>query len=195
MKPALPTYGSTITAAIRLARARTVGKPERGDTRARFDEETVGVAVIAAVELDDQVATRRRSRQPDGRHRGFGAAVHEPHHLERGHPLPHRLGELHLRFARRAVRPTPFGCPAYGLEHGGMGVAEDERTPRADVIDVRLAVDVGEATPGRARDEKGRSADRSKRPHRGIHPAGQDPFRPVEQLSRAGHVRATARKS
>ena len=54
---------------------------ERRDTRARFDEERIDVAVIAAFEFHRQVSACEPTSNAQGRHRGFGAGVDEAHHL------------------------------------------------------------------------------------------------------------------
>src|SRR5262249_44774048 len=52
--------------------AQTVGHAEGGPARARLDEETVGVPVIAALELDDGLATREAAGETDGAHGRLG---------------------------------------------------------------------------------------------------------------------------
>ena len=106
------------------------------------------MSVIAAFELDDEVASGRRAGQPHGRHRRLRPAVHEPHHLETRHAPPHFFGELDLGLARRAVRPAALCRLADCLEYGGVRVTEDQRPPRTDVVDVALAVGVFGPTPG-----------------------------------------------
>ena len=43
--------------------------------------------VIAAVELDDLIASGERAREPDARHRRFRAAVHHSHFFDGRHPF------------------------------------------------------------------------------------------------------------
>ncbi len=88
-----------------------------------------------------------------------------PHHLETGHAAPDLFCQLDLRLARGAVRPAAGGGLLDGLQHGRMRVAEDQRSPGADVIEVFAAVDVGEARAMPMRDKKGRSADSPERPY------------------------------
>src|SRR5688572_14838414 len=49
-----------------------------------------------------------------------------------------------------------------------MAVAGDHRSPRADVVDVALALDVPEMRAGRAGEEQRRAADRAERAHRRV---------------------------
>ena len=54
-----------------------------------------------------------------------------------------------------------------GLDDARMGVAEDERPPGADVIEVAVAVEVEEVRPFAAGDEERLAADGRRRPGRG----------------------------
>jgi hypothetical protein len=50
-----------------------------------------------------------------------------------------------------------------------MRVAEDQRPPGADIVDVALAVGIGDAGAGTGNEEARRPADRTKSPHRRVH--------------------------
>ena len=90
---------------------------------------------------------------------------------------------------RRATSSASSTSPAVGapkdvpscrgghdrLDDLGVGVAVDERPPRADVVDVAVAVDVDELRALAALDEdRRRPADRRHRPHRRVDPAGDE---------------------
>ena len=152
---------------------------ERGDARAGRGQQRVDVAVVAAGELHDHVATGEAAGQPDRRHRGLGAGGDEPDPLDRraGHDL---LGQLHLGPGRRAVRRTASHRRAHRRLDLGVRVAEQHRPPRADQVDVLVAVDVGQPGALGGGDEPGGAADRVERPHRGVDAArghGQRPRR------------------
>src|SRR5208283_5881485 len=68
-----------------------------------------------------------------------------------------------------------------------MGVPEDCRSPGADVIDVALAVGVPQVRAFAAGEEARRSADRAKRAHRRIHPAGDAALGAREQFFVTAH--------
>ena len=144
---------------------RTVGQTQRGDPGARLHEKAIGVPVIAALELHDELAARDRAGQPHAGHGRLGPAVHEAHHLETRHAPPHRFGELDFRLARRAVGPAARHGLCHGGEHCGMRVAQDQRPPGADVVQVLAAVDIGDAGAVGVRDKKWRPADCPERPH------------------------------
>ena len=86
---------------------------------------------------------------------------------------------------------APNVVPALGRrddrrEHRGVGVAEDERPPRAHVVDVVVAVDVDDLGAVAALDEDRVAADGAHRAHRRVDAAGQALQRAGVELGRAG---------
>ena len=75
--------------------------------------EVVGPAVVVALELDHELASRRRAGEPDRRLRRLGARVREPELLDPGDELRDELGRpprragAGRRCASRAARPSP----------------------------------------------------------------------------------------
>ena len=59
--------------------ARRAGYAERQRARAGLDQQRVRMAVVAALELDDLVATGMAARQPNGAHRGLGTGADHAH--------------------------------------------------------------------------------------------------------------------
>ena len=113
---------------------------ERREPRARGDEQIVDVAVIAARELHDEVAARRAAREPHRAHDGFGARRHEPHLLDAGIGGDDFLGELDLGLARRAERRAAPARGFDGRDDLRMRMAQDQRSPRADEVEILAAV-------------------------------------------------------
>ena len=74
----------------------------------------------------------------------------------------------------------------HGRSHLGMRVAQNHRAPRADVIDVRVAVDVVEVGPCGAGDERRFAADRAERPRRAVDAARDHTVGPYEGLMALG---------
>ena len=66
-------------------------------------------------------------------------------------------------------------------EDVGVGVAEDERAPRADVVDVAVAVHVDELGAQSALDEDRVAPDGAHRPHRRVDAAGKRVAAPVRR--------------
>ncbi len=72
-----------------------------------------------------------------------------------GHPPRDLLGELDLARGRRAeARAARGGLASTAASTVGVGVAVDQRPPRADVVDVAVAVDVEELRARRPRSMK-----------------------------------------
>jgi hypothetical protein len=61
-------------------------------------------------------------------------------------------------------------------------VAEDQRAPRADAVDVLLPFDVDHFRAEAFHEKPRRAADRAKRAHGGIDAAGQHGFGPLEEM-------------
>ena len=145
--------------------AGRVGQAERRDAGARLDEQEVRVAVVAARELHDLRAPREGAREAERAHRRLGARADEADELDARHRVPDQPRELELERARRAVaRPAAHGL----LERGDdprVRVAEDQRPPGQDVVDVPVAVDVDEVRALAALDEERRAADGPERAH------------------------------
>ena len=110
------------------------------------------MAVVAAGELHDHVAAGEAAGQPDRRHRRLGAGGDEPDPLDR-RPRHDLLGQLDLGPRSGVPYDVPRATAAWTAACDlGVGVAEQHRPPRADQVDVLVAVDVGEpGAPGGAR--------------------------------------------
>ena len=119
----------------RRRHARRGRDAERREARARLGEERVGVAVVAAGELEHAVAAREGAREPERRHRRLGARGDEPHLLDRRHGVDDLGRELDLALGRRAeARPVERRL-AHRLDRLGVGVAEDQRPPRLHPVE------------------------------------------------------------
>ena len=129
-----------------------VGLPKVAQARAGLDQQRVGMAVVAALELDDLVAAGGAARQPQRAHRRLGARADQAHLLDRRHAArgSPRRARSRARSARRTRgRRRRPRCTASST--AGMAVAEDHRPPGADVVDVALAFGVDRSRRRRAR--------------------------------------------
>ena len=111
------------------------GKPERRDAAPAAGEQRVGVAVVAAGELDDAVAPGGAAGEPDDRHRGLGAGRDEPHLLDPPTARVMTSARRHLALGRGAEGRAACRGGADRLEHGGVGMPEDGRSPGLDVVE------------------------------------------------------------
>src|SRR4051794_19592569 len=100
------------------------------------------MAVIATVELQNDVALRCGSRQPYGAHRRLRAARHEPKHRDVRHSVDDQFGERHLQLSwNTEARSATHRC-AERIDYARRRMPEHERTPGQDVVDVLASVDV-----------------------------------------------------
>ena len=151
-----------------------LGEPQRDDAGAGLREQRVDVPVVAAGELDDHVAAGEPAASrsadivasvPDDTSRtcstGVRATISSASSTSGGlgvpNDVPARRGLLHSR------------------HHLGVRVAEQHRAPRADQVDVSLAVGVGEPRALGTHHESRRAADRPERAHRLVDPARVKP--------------------
>src|SRR5207248_740504 len=117
-------------------------------------------------ELDDRVATGRRSRKANRAHRGLGAARNKAQHLDVWHAGNDQLRQLELELRRDAETRAVTHDAIERVENGRRRVAEDERTPGEDVVDVFVVIDVPDARAGSLRDNERLSANSTERPDR-----------------------------
>ena len=166
--------------------ARGRGLAKRDEARARADEQVVGVAVVAARKLDDQVAPLGAARETNRAHRCFGARRHKTHHIEAWVHRRDAFGEQHLRFARRAKGRALGGGASDRLDDGGVRVAKDQRTPRLHKVEPFVAVDVEGAAAECAFEHGGRTADGGEGAHRRRHAGGNHAAGAFENFMGAG---------
>ena len=100
------------------------------------------MAVVAAFELDDPVASRERARDADRAHRRFGAGADEADALHRRHQRSHALAELVLERRWRAEARAASRRGGDRLDQPARRVAVNQRSPRHHVVDEAVAVDV-----------------------------------------------------
>eukprot|EP00983_Pelagomonas_calceolata_P072240 1151628-Pelagomonas_calceolata.AAC.7 len=76
-----------------LARTWRVGQAQGSHTRASLDQEGVGMAVVAAHELDDFVTLGVGTHEAEGRQACLSARAGEAHNLHRGHAFDDHAGQ------------------------------------------------------------------------------------------------------
>ncbi|CFO07559.1 Uncharacterised protein [Bordetella pertussis] len=167
--------------------AGRAGVAESQQARAGLDQQAVGVAVVAALELDDLVAAGGAARQADGRHGGFGARADQAHLLQRRQAGDQHFGQLHLGFGGRAERQAVDGRFLHGAHDFGMGMAQDGRAPGTDIVDVLLALGVPDVGALRALDEARGPAYGAEGAHGRIDAAGNAAAGAIEEFGVGGH--------
>ena len=136
--------------------------------------------MIVAGELDDHRPARESACQADRAGGGLGAGVDQPDLLDRRHGPDDQLGQFVFGQGRRAETRASMQSRLDGRHHGRVAVAEDHRPPRADVVDVAVAVEVEQVGARGAVEEDRLAADVPNTP-RGCSPCrARAAFCPLE---------------
>jgi len=147
---------------------------------AGLHQQEVGMAVVAAFELDEFAAPGETARQTDRAHGRLGAGRHQPHLLDAGYELGDARGDGQFGFGRCAERQAVGGGVLHRLDGAGVGVAEGGRPPRTDIVDVFAAIGIPYAgAPGATEEHRG-AANASESTYRRVDPAGDDLLRLFE---------------
>ena len=94
-----------------------------------FDQQAVGVAVVAALEFDDFVSPRVAARQTDGGHGGFRAGRYQAQAFDAGHDFGNFFGNEDFGFRGRAERQAVHRGFAHGFYHFRVCVSDNARAP------------------------------------------------------------------
>ena len=152
-----------------------------------FDEEGVGVAVIAALEFDDEVASGVSAGEADGGHAGFGAGADEAKFFDGGEAVGDAFGEVGFGGDGGPEAGSSGGGLLDGFDDGGEGVAEDHGAPGAEEVEVAVAVDVVEVgSAGRGSMKGGVSAYGAEGSDGGVDASGKEGFGAELELAGAG---------
>ena len=141
----------------------------------------VGMAMIIALELHEDVPTCISAGHSNGRHRGLGAAVDKAQPLHRGNRLAHLLGESGLGFTGYAITAAVTDGIDGGLAHPVIVMSQDKDAPRHTEVDDSVVIDIREiSTLGLFHEERG-GAYAAECPDGTVHPAGDHLLRPFER--------------
>ena len=135
-------------------------------------QQGVGVAVVAACELNDPVAGSDAACKPDGTHGCFRPGVDQTHFFERKDPLAQFFCHLGLQRVRRAEADALIRRVFDPFEHGRVGMPDDHRPPGTDVVDVGASLHIMEIGSFAALHEYRGSADRTESADRRIDAPG-----------------------
>ena len=160
------------------------GDRPREEAGAGLHEESVGVAMVATFELEDVVATREPAGNADGTHDRLGPRTDHPGDFHRGDEFADEFGHLNLASRGRAVGQPLIAGLLHRLQNLRMGMPQDARPPRADIIDVLVAVHIDDTIPISARDEPRDASDRRTGTDRTVHATWHHPFCAIEQRLR-----------
>src|SRR5207302_9133960 len=122
--------------------AGAVGPAMGERATAGLDQKRIGMAMVAAIKLDDLVEPGKSAGQANARHRRFGSAVDHSDFFDRRHPLANQLGHFEFERIWNSKTQSVRGRVAHGIDNYFWRVTKNRRSPAADVIDVFLSVDV-----------------------------------------------------
>ena len=154
--------------------AGAVGPAEGGGTAAGADQETVGVAVVAALEFDDFISACKSAGDAQGAHGSFRAGIDHAQLFDRRIDGFDETGDFRFKQGRRAVTRAAGSRFLQGLDDAGMGVAGDHWSPGTDVIDIGIAVDIGDGRAFGRCDEWRRTVDAPIRTDGTVDAAGHE---------------------
>src|SRR5699024_1860884 len=161
---------------------------KREQTRAGLDEQAVGMAVVAAFKLDDFWPTGGPARQADGAHGGLGSGTDQAHLLHGRHQCGDSFGKFDFAFRGGAKRQATAGGVLDGLDDVRVGMTQDGRTPRADVINVLGVVGIPDMGAQCPLNEYRRASDRSEGTDGGVDPTGYGLACAFKKFSVTAHV-------
>ena len=111
-------------------------------------EQPIRVPVIAAIKFDNEIPPGKSTSQADGRHRRLGTAVAETHLLHRWNQRFDALSHRHLLSVRNAKAGAALGGALDRPNNRQGSMPENRRPPGSDVIDVGIAIHVGDPRSG-----------------------------------------------
>ena len=168
-----------------LRHPRRARNAKRRNARAGFDQQAVGVAVIAAFKLDDALAASRGARHTDRRHGSFRAGTDEAQPFDSRITSHHQFRQVSLSLGRGSKAGRVARRALNRLDRRRKGVAENHRPPRAEVVDVAVSVRILQPGALGARDKRRFAAHRAKPSHRRVHAAGKKLLGPHLQSPRS----------
>ena len=145
------------------------------------------MAVVAARELNNLVAAGHTTRQTNSSHGRLSTRGHHTHLINRArnrrvNTVDHQLSQLSLRRARRTKGQAALSRLLNSLNHLRMRVTQNRRAPRADQVNVLVAVRIVQVRALSLRRKCRSAAHRIEGAHRGIHATGNHRARTLKQL-------------
>ena len=145
--------------------------------RTGLGEQRIHVAVVAAGKLNNLVAAGHAAGQANRGHGRLGTRGHHAHLLNRAgdrgvNAVDDQLGQLRLGGARRTEGQAARGGLLNGLHDLRVRVAQNRRAPRADQVNVFVAVRVVQVGALSLRRKRRSAAHGVEGAHRGVHAAG-----------------------
>src|SRR5579872_4428601 len=149
------------------------------------------MSVITTFEFHNVLTLGISARQPNGGHSRFCAGAYEAHFLYMRKCGKHNLSQVSLAGRRSSEAGAIAGSVHNGFDHFGGSMSENKRAPRADVVDVLVAIRVENMRTLTAHNERSVSTHRTESAYRRIDPSWNHLLGALLQLARnlyfAGH--------
>ena len=126
------------------------------------------MAVIAALKLDDFILSGCAACDTHRAHDRLRAGVDHANHLNIRHHGHDQIRQIRLALGRCAKAQTVFHGLLDCAQHLRIGVSQNHRSPRADIINVLYAVHICDVGALCGLDKARRHADRAVGAHRTI---------------------------
>ena len=148
------------------------------------------MAVIAAFELNRQIAAGETASDSKRAHRRFCPGIDETNQFHAWHRLPDQFGEDNFAFRRSPKTRADFKHFPQRVDDGLWAMAEQQWSPGADVVDVGVAVDVDQPGTFALGDKPGCTTDPSESPDGRVHASGCYLLGAGKELVRARMIHA-----
>ena len=142
------------------------------------------MAVIAAFKLQNEIALGEAAGEANGAHGGFGAAGNEANLFDERNRRGDQRCEFQFKLGSDAKAGAAFRLIGNGGGDTGICVAQDQRAPRAHVVEQLVAIRVVQVLARTTFDDQRLAADGAERAHGAIHAADEDLFGAFENLAR-----------
>ncbi len=146
------------------------------------------MAVIAAGEFDDLISTSEAACKADGAHRRFRARTDHAHHFDGRHRFANQFRKFGFALARGPITTAAVDRLNRRFDNSGMTMAQNQWTPRADVIEVLVAVDVVKIGALAAGNKWRLTTDSAKSAGGAVHAAGNELVRSFKRRAAVGAV-------
>ena len=137
----------------------SIGDGECRHSRAGLHQQRIDMPVIAALELERQVAAGESAGDAKSAHRRLGAGIHQANQFHARLGSADKLGELDFAFRRRSETGADLEYSLQRVDHRLRAMAEKQRSPGTDVVDIAVPIDVDQPRSFASGDESRCSAD------------------------------------
>src|SRR5690606_33593560 len=167
--------------------ARGAGYTEGQCAGADLDQQAVGMTVLSAFELDDGITAGIAAGQTDGAHRCLGTGTDRAHHVHGEPKRAHQLGHFGFHGGGCTVGQAVLELAADRVQHLRVPMAENHRTPGADVVHIAPVVLVDDVGTLSMFDEQRTAADAAEGAYRRVDATGDVFLGTGKKIFGAGH--------